>query len=350
MRYAIYDQCLESDIELPGLQTASEGRAVDVVFRVLSAGAGPVPVPAPQGRAHAFHGTDGTVMVELYELPHQYVLRFPDAADFWIEADGSRVDCHLLRDLPVGIIGHLLLGWVCTLTLPLRGLGVLHASAVAMGGRAIGFAGPPGRGKSTLVSAMGLAGWPVLTDEVLAIRESSTRPYALPGDPRIRLNAGVARELEESAGPLPIARDEAFAKVALVPDGIRLRAATEALPLGTIYLLEHLDGPDDPIDFRPLDPREAPGALLEHTFRIPRWHGELVRAQFRMLCDLAGSVPVVRIAYPRDVRRLLEVISAIREREASASSPAHAAPREQGLQPARAQLSPNNPEVALSLP
>src|SRR5436853_233172 len=73
------------------------------------------------------------------------------------------------------------------LPLPQRGHFVLHASSVAIDGKAAAFAGPSGRGKSTLVAALASAGHPLIADDMSVIDTSGAAPVVQPGFPRVKL-------------------------------------------------------------------------------------------------------------------------------------------------------------------
>ena len=63
----------------------------------------------------------------------------------------------------------------------LQGLEVLHASAVAIDGRAIAITAPSGVGKSTLATALMRLGARPVTDDVLAVEGDGTRLMSHPG-------------------------------------------------------------------------------------------------------------------------------------------------------------------------
>src|SRR4051812_46012884 len=63
----------------------------------------------------------------------------------------------------------------------LRGLEVLHASAVTLGGRAVALIGPTGAGKTSLALRLVAAGGGFLTDDVLALDEEEGELRAHPG-------------------------------------------------------------------------------------------------------------------------------------------------------------------------
>ena len=69
-----------------------------------------------------------------------------------------------------------------------RSLLPLHANAMVVEGRAIGFMGHPGAGKSTLAAWFHDRGFDVLADDVCVVTPGPDgRPLAHPGIPRLRL-------------------------------------------------------------------------------------------------------------------------------------------------------------------
>ena len=70
---------------------------------------------------------------------------------------------------------------VLPLAAALQGLEILHASAVVLDGRALGFVAPSGTGKTSLAINLAAAGAELLTDDVLALDVSTARPTAYEG-------------------------------------------------------------------------------------------------------------------------------------------------------------------------
>lgn len=69
-----------------------------------------------------------------------------------------------------------------------RGIQVLHASAVAIGGRAVAFIGSSGHGKSTLCSALVAKGCDFVADDALSVRKTPHGEwFCEPGPPFLRL-------------------------------------------------------------------------------------------------------------------------------------------------------------------
>lgn len=158
------------------------------------------------------------------------------------------------RALRLGIVGPLL-----GVILMQRGLFVLHASTVAVDGRAVAFFGPSGRGKSTLTAAMTRAGHPLIADDMTVIDTSGTTPSVQPGFPRVKLWPDSASALEHDLESLPLIHPERTKR------SVQLGATFHSgpLPLARCYLLE--DGDEE--SSTEIAPREAVLALIGSTYQ-----------------------------------------------------------------------------------
>ena len=316
MKYKLHGLCLESDMEFTGLAVAAPFDNVDVVFELRS-GHGEIMADLPlENRTIAIPSPDKEWFVELFQMPFQSVMRFHAGLDFWINADGSHIVCRSYRDASPILIQQYLLGWVLSLVLHLKHMVGLHASSVVINDKAVGFAGSSRAGKSTLVTALAMAGCEVLTDEVLVFKNEESGIYATPGYREIRLGHDTVPVLANIFGQKSITSRESNGKLALQVDGLWANVHEEPLPLRTIYLLTG-DEPvrSDKVAFSTLDPKDAPRHLLRHSFVIPKYYKEFLNRQFSMLCQLTSSIPVQFLEYPRDLDRLPQVVDAILEHE-----------------------------------
>ena len=96
-----------------------------------------------------------------------------------------------------------LLGPVLGFVLRLRGITCLHASAVAVGDRAIALMGPANAGKSTTAAGFSRMGFPVLADDIVALSEPDEILRVQPAYPQLRLWPESAAFLYGSADALP---------------------------------------------------------------------------------------------------------------------------------------------------
>lgn len=113
---------------------------------------------------------------------------------YYLADGGERVWVYRAKELPEDLVEQCLVGQPLAVLLRQRGHLVLHACSVAREGKAVGFVGGSGVGKSTLAEAYRQRGYQVLGDDVLAIRMDDDALHVLPAAPfiRIREETGLA--------------------------------------------------------------------------------------------------------------------------------------------------------------
>jgi hypothetical protein len=116
-----------------------------------------------------------------------------------ISADGLRLRC-----TPGGAAQYdwerLLVAQVLPLAAAVRGLEVLHASAVVWRGRAVALLGAGGGGKTTLALALCELGADFLADDVLALEIAGEELLAHPGPPVAAVGHGASERLQAMSG------------------------------------------------------------------------------------------------------------------------------------------------------
>lgn len=97
-------------------------------------------------------------------------------------------------------------GTVAAIILAWRGLVPIHGSAVALDGRALLIAGPPGAGKSTLCAALVRQGARLVSDDLSALLPLTPGETAMlaPGRPAIRLAAPSRAHDDKDLHPAPL--------------------------------------------------------------------------------------------------------------------------------------------------
>ncbi len=239
-------------------------------------------------------------------------LRWSGLFEFLVSADGRRIACHALSGTSRESFQTYLLGQVFSFALLKHGFEPLHSTAVVIEGEAVAFLGDCGFGKSSLGAAFLQVGYPLLTDDLLVLKEGGDRFVAYPGPPRIKLFPSIARSLlgERVKGTpmtnqtpklvIPVDRNET-----VLPQG--------AFPLKAIYVLT----PPSPslrshkITIRKLSPRRAFGELLKNSFNTVIVEPARLKRQFVLASRLASSVPIKSLYYPRALERLPDVRQAI---------------------------------------
>jgi hypothetical protein len=183
-----------------------------------------------------------------------------------LSRDGLRLRC-----APHGAHDHdwqrFLIAQVLPFAAAVRGLEVLHAGAVVIGGRALLLLGASGAGKTTLALALTRLGAGFLADDAVALERSGERLLAHPGTPVAAVGRGQAERL------------------------LGIPTVPAPAPLGAVLCLERsADGPDVPC-FEPL----GDGApLLASTFNLMLRDGERMGSLLEV-CALAARERVERV-------------------------------------------------------
>src|SRR6516164_11470929 len=103
--YRLYLLTLESDIPLPEL-SSGEHTLPDLCFRLAT---GKEPVKENRQWFHSWTFPNGYKWLLFGREGADFVLHFPDLAEFRVLEDGSTITCRVLGDTPRRTIRHLLL-------------------------------------------------------------------------------------------------------------------------------------------------------------------------------------------------------------------------------------------------
>ena len=244
-----------------------------------------------------------------------YLLRFHDLADFLVDRQGTTVVALANHDMPPETLHHILLNQVLPLVLNLRGQDALHATAVLTPQGVCAFAGPAGVGKSTLAAGFLLAGYPVISDDCLVLKEQEGRIVAVPGYPGLRLWDDVAQSLSLDHRHLHSVAHYTTKHRLLLPDQSQA-FLTEPLPLARLYILSPPEAPEGrkeaaTISLRPFPPRRAFMELLSCLFRLDIRDKTMLARQFCFIERLVAQVPVRRLSTPQTFSTLPAVRDAI---------------------------------------
>jgi hypothetical protein len=235
-------------------------------------------------------------------------LRWPELAEFVLSGDGGHIFCCAAAGAAAEMWQTYLLGQVLSFALVKKGIEPLHATAVVVNGRAVGFLGKAGQGKSTLAAAFVAAGHKVLSDDLLVLQETEHAVNGHPGPCRIKLfpdqaehllgiNDGVAMNTLTTKLVIPLAAHQ---------------CQSTAVPICALYLLETSTSTAGPgTRLSRLHPRRALIALVTHTFNRVMVAPDRLRRQFDSAARLAARVPVKRLTYARTLANLGSVRDAV---------------------------------------
>lgn len=191
-------------------------------------------------------------------------LRGGNYGEHWLSADGLRLICKPAR-ANVQDWQRFLVAQVLPFAAAVKGLEVMHASAVVLDGGAVVLLGASGAGKTTLALALCELGASFLADDVLALATENGRLWAHPGSP-----VAVVKDPAEHLIGVPGAR--------------------RAVPLRAVVALERGPGAPRRPAIAPL--REA-RRLLAGTFNLMLRDGQR-GSRLLEVCALAARGPVLQ--------------------------------------------------------
>jgi hypothetical protein len=194
-------------------------------------------------------------------------LRYCDGIEFFFDRAGERVWSFWPKHLNFDDVLTYLAGPVFGFLLFVRGITCLHASAVAVGNKAIALLGPPGAGKSTTAAALALSRFPVLTDDIVALRECDGEFLVQPAYLRIGLWPHSVEALYGSPEALP-RLTESWEKRSLELGRGCYQFQEQALPLAAVYVLGERTSQSPRGTISPLAPREFLITLLGNTYAV----------------------------------------------------------------------------------
>lgn len=280
--YRAYGLGIRSALELPELSLLNDEAAIDleVVFGEVD---GPLPEP-------------GVARIVRIDRDQAY-LAWSGIGRFLVTRQGQ-VTIDALTDQSLAL-RFALLGPVIAAYLQLRGIPLLHGSAVVIDGRAILCIGRKTAGKSTMAAALVAAGCTLLNDDVLPLRLGEVMALT-PGFPALKLSPPVRAFLLPDS--LILDDDSAMPADKLVvslPGG-----PTGDVAVRLVVVLDPERVPGVTI----LPPLEALGALLQEGYCLKFGDHALAAGQGPLLFDacarIASQRRVVRVGRSLDLADL----------------------------------------------
>jgi hypothetical protein len=202
---------------------------------------------------------DGSVAFRIEAHPEAgYLISGPQFGAFLLSADGRRLQC-ASAGLPDSAWQRLLIAQALPFAALLRGLEIIHASAVVTEQGAVAFVGPSRAGKTSLALELCRRGAGFLTDDVLALERVEEELLGHPGTPVAGVDHAEAQRHEQAEGRQ---RQEIVA-VNSREQIVRMRGAAEPTPLAALFFLDRRrDAPDEPR----FEPTTDPQPLFAATF------------------------------------------------------------------------------------
>lgn len=231
-------------------------------------------------------------------------LAYCDDTTFLVDRPGDRVSVHWPAPLSDADAASYLTGSVLAFVLRLRGSVPLHASAVAIDGRALLFVGDSWSGKSSTAAAFSTLGYPVLADDIVRIDLGDGHLAAYPSHPRLNVWPDCAATLYGARDALPVHSDT-YRKhyLDLLDAGYPFQDTP--VPVDTIYVLKERSANRLSPGIRLMPPQAALMALVGQTYGNCLLDRPMRAREFDVLCRLVERVPVRELRFGDDLGALV---------------------------------------------
>jgi len=288
--YTAHGLTIQSCLEIPGLKVIKDAKSTDVAVEV---GAVTDPKEKEDGRRTVVNKGD------------EILIHWREWATISIR-NGKRIVVDPVEGADGRIIELLVAGSGLGVLLHQRKRVTLHASAVAIGDGAVAFAGEKGMGKSTTATAFMKEGYPVLTDDVLAIDTTAASPRVPPGGRHFKLwPDAAAATLDSDAENLSALYPGNPKKGYSAPGG-----PASSFPLKCIYLLGYDDKNKEGLPR--VDVPSPTNAYMQVTLNsyalrflkkagIDRWY-------FDSVTEIVESVPVRILVREHNTQKIEETV------------------------------------------
>ena len=255
---------------------------------------------------------DGRIRLQVYWQEGYDVVHFTDVADFFVWPD--RIVCHLLDSEYDYAVEIHLLGVVLSYYLERQGTPALHASAVVVDDRTAAFLATNKGGKSTLAANLMQAGYPMLTDDILAVLVNDGQPIGHAGYPQMRMWPDQAAHFVGSAERLEYVHPHLSKRRVPVGDNGVGSFCRESRPLARFYVPSRrpVEEHGETVQIHAMSSKEALIELMRQSF-LPNIVATVGLHAERLgpLSQIVNNVPVRRIVYPSGVEYLPAVRQAI---------------------------------------
>jgi hypothetical protein len=288
----LYGWSVWTELQLLGAtQPAGPLREPDVTLRLAEHR--DVPVTLPEGDVLALWGTPERFAHAVVRLGPEVTFRIPGIADFLIvESDpGFAVTCSPAASDQLGLTQVLASGALFAVLFELSGQPILHASAVAVGDRAVAVVGHSGRGKTTTGALLVRGGYELVTDDLLRLELGTSEVTCFRGTTGLRLRESTRAWVENSKAEFEMSPDARL--VVTAPPSTRA-----CLPLGALLFPVPMKDGSTAVTSRRLSTAET----LDELLASPRFYGwedpTILTNLFRLAADLAVRLPAFEVRIP----------------------------------------------------
>lgn len=296
--YSIYGLKLSSNLLIPGLAAIPDTSAVDVEVSLGFLPSRLKEVTEEQQQiwyvsARPHHSEKPVLTVWKIRDADCFRLLYSDDTEFVVSSDGAKVwaiwpDTLSLEDTIIYLEGP-----VMGFLLRLRGVTCLHASSIVINQQAVALVGPAGAGKSTTAAQFARLGFPVLSEDVVALAEAGDHFLVQPAYPRVRLWPSSVNTLCGSPDALPLLTPT-WDKRYLDLTESRYRFQEKPLPLAAIYILDQRTYDSRAPYVEEVAAHTGLMTLVANSYTNYMLGREIRAQEFELLGRLVARVPVRR--------------------------------------------------------
>jgi hypothetical protein len=229
---------------------------------------------------------------------------------FWLDRAGQNVWSVWPDTTSVENAATYLVGPVLGLLLRLRGVVCLHASAVAIGDRAVAFVGSEGAGKSTTAAALAQRGHAVISDDVAALVEQEGRFSVLPAYPHLSLWPDSVEMLYGPDKTLPSLSPD-WGKHLLSLTANHLKFEHRSLPLGAIFVLGERGADPQVPSLDSMRHQEGLLSLVANSFATNLLDPDMRAREFSLLGRVLSAVRIWQFRPQRDAAMINQLCATI---------------------------------------
>ncbi len=240
-------------------------------------------------------------------VPSNYKVENEDVYLWWENNDKVKItDCNQIT-VDVENSNHIipyLLGPVMALLLHKKGLLVLHGSSVKINDRAIAFIGHRGIGKSTTAINLYKKGYPLITDDILAINfDNKGIPYIYPGYLHVRLSEEAYNHVKDDTNIITPIRSIVGKLFCDASYGY----SPKSLELKRIYLLEK----GEQTRISSLNSQETLIDLISHSTAYRIFKDDDQVNNLNQCVNLINNINFNKLEFTHSFKNISELISLI---------------------------------------
>ncbi len=240
-------------------------------------------------------GADPRLVVWKLVDANHYQIRYADGTQFLLDKSGTNIWATWPSEtLTLEDTATYLLGPVMGFVLLLRGCVALHASAVAVGNRAVALVGPARSGKSTTAAVLADLGYSILAEDVVTLQDFGNVFLVQPGYPCIRLWPSSVKALYGQDAELP-KLTPTWDKCYLDLTQDQYEFQKDPLPLAALYLLDERTEASTSPSVHEVSPGEGLISLIANTYATHLMDKKMRAREFELLDRVVKNLPIRRL-------------------------------------------------------